>query len=112
MAKNLTHKNYEAEISYSAEDHVFFGKILGINDLVAFEGSTTDELKQSFFNAVDDYLQTCQELGKEPDKVYKGVFNVRVKPEIHRKLAYLAQQENTSLNHLVEESLIKYTESK
>jgi predicted HicB family RNase H-like nuclease len=37
---------------------------------------------------------------------------VRVKPEIHRKLAYLAQQENTSLNHLVEESLIKYTEAK
>lgn len=62
----LEYKDYIATVNFSAEDEVFYGKIEGINDLVTFEGSSVDELKQSFEDSVDDYLETCKELGKKP----------------------------------------------
>lgn len=48
----LEYKSYNAEIHFSAEDEVFYGKILGINDLVNFEGISIQELKESFHEAV------------------------------------------------------------
>jgi predicted HicB family RNase H-like nuclease len=105
MAKNLVYKNYEAEVNYSAEDDVLYGRVLGINDLVAFDGDSLTELKKSFQEAMEAYLETCAHMGKQPEKSYKGVFNVRINPELHRKLAIRAQQEHTTLNKLVERSL-------
>lgn len=60
----------------SADDEVFYGKILGINDLVNFEGASVKQLKKAFKEAVDDYLELCAEIGKTPEKTYKGTFNV------------------------------------
>jgi len=64
----LDYKGYYATVHYSASDDVFFGKILGINDLISFDGASVNELKKSFKGAVEDYLETCMELGKEPEK--------------------------------------------
>ncbi len=97
----LEYKNYYAEVHFSAEDDVFHGKIIGINDLVNFEGTTVKELKKAFHEAVDDYLETCKELGKEPEKTYKGSFNVRIPPELHRQAARYATMKNMSLNDFV-----------
>jgi len=56
-----------------------------IEDLVTFEATTANELEENFHNSVDEYIQTCKELGREPQKTYKGVFNVRMDPELHKK---------------------------
>jgi predicted HicB family RNase H-like nuclease len=97
----LEYKNYYATVHFSAEDEVFHGRIIGINDLVSFEGTTVPELKQAFHEAVEDYLATCKELGKEPEKTYKGSFNVRIPSELHRLAARYATQKNMSLNDFV-----------
>ena len=60
----LRYKDYLASVHYSSEDDVFFGKVLGINDLVSFEGASVKELKKSFRDAVEDYLETCRKAGK------------------------------------------------
>lgn len=57
-----------AVVRFSSVDEVFYGKLLGIKDLVSFEGSSVRQLKKAFHDAVDDYLETCKALGKEPDK--------------------------------------------
>lgn len=101
----LEYKSYFAEIHFSSEDEVFYGKILGINDLVNFEGTTVKELKKEFHEAVDDYLATCKELGKEPEKTYKGSFNVRIPSELHRQAARYAISKNMSLNDFVRYAL-------
>lgn len=101
----LEYKGYYAEIHFSSEDEVFYGKILGINDLVNFEGTTVKELKKAFHEAVDDYLVTCKELGKEPEKTYKGSFNVRISSELHRQVARYAISKNMSLNDFVRYAL-------
>jgi len=86
MANTIEYKGYIGSIEYSSEDKCFFGKLEMIDDLVTFEATSAQELEDNFHNAVDDYLETCKALEREPQKVYKGVFNVRIEPELHRKV--------------------------
>lgn len=97
----LKYKNYTATVHFSAEDEVFHGKVIGINDLVTFEGGSVLELKNAFAEAIEDYLETCKELNKQPDKTYKGSFNVRVPMSLHRKAALIASQKNWTLNEFM-----------
>jgi len=114
MNEVLNHKGYIASIHFSSEDETFYGKILGINDLVTFEGQTVKELKKAFQEAVDDYIANCAQLGKEPEKTYKGSFNVRLSPALHRRVALIALQKNVSLNDFVKVAIsyaIDHTDS-
>lgn len=111
MTDVLEYKTYYGEVHFSAEDEVFYGKIIGINDLVTFEGSTVKELKKAFNEAVDDYLDTCKELGKEPEKTYKGSFNVRIPSELHRQAARHAALRKMTLNDFVRYAIAKLVSS-
>jgi len=101
----LQYKGYYAAVHFSADDDVFFGKLLGIDDLVNFEGASVKELKKAFHEAVDDYLETCEELGKEPNKTYKGSFNVRISTDLHKAAAVFASVHNISLNDFVKTAI-------
>lgn len=105
MKNVLAYKDYISTISYSSDDDVFHGKIEGIDDLVNFEGTSVQELKLAFEEAVEDYIDTCIQLGKQPLKSYNGSFNVRIDPEIHRKAVRKAIIEGISLNKLVEKAI-------
>jgi predicted HicB family RNase H-like nuclease len=105
MKNYLEYKGYIGTIAFSAEDRVFYGKLQGINDLVTFEGSSVKELEAAFKEAVTDYLETCKTLGKSPDKIYKGTFNVRVPQELHQQTALLASKAGINLNEAVKKAL-------
>ncbi len=105
MSELLQYKNYLGSVQFSAEDEVFYGKIVGIEDLINFEGSSVKELKKSFHEAVDDYLETCEELGKKPNKTYKGSFNIRISQDLHREAAIFAAIKNISLNDFVKTAI-------
>lgn len=106
MMKNniLEYKGYHTKVEFDSEGFVLRGKIEGINDLVNFECANIQELEKEFHEAVDDYLEFCKEVGKEPDKEYKGTFNVRINPELHKKLAVLAMKNGDTLNASVEKA--------
>ena len=101
MENHLNHKGYFGSVEYSAENHILYGKIMGVNDLVTYEAESVGKLKEEFTEAVEDYLETCKELGKEPDKRYKGVFNVRTSKTVHAYLALLAEKKQMKLNEVV-----------
>lgn len=105
MGNVLEYKGYQAKIEYSVEDNLLHGKIEGIRDLVNFESASAGEIEEEFHSAVDDYLEFCKEVGKEPDKSYSGSFNIRIKPENHRKLAQLAFREGRSINSVIEKAI-------
>ena len=105
MSNYLTYKGYLGTVNFDADDEAFHGKINGINDLITFEGQSVKELKKAFEEAVDDYLKTCQELGKQPDKTYKGSFNVRISTELHRKASAIATKKQISLNDFVKRAI-------
>lgn len=101
MNETLRYKNYISTVHFSADDEVFHGKVIGVNDLITFEGNSVKELKKSFKEAIEDYIDTCKELNKDPDKTYKGSFNVRVPVNLHRRAALLASQKRVTLNELM-----------
>jgi predicted HicB family RNase H-like nuclease len=104
----IKYKEYIASINFSAEDEVFHGKILGIKDLVLFEGKSVNELKKAFKESIEDYLETCKVLNKSPEKPYKGSFNVRIPERMHRAAALIASQKSLSLNEFIK-TAISYT---
>ena len=63
----LIYKGYRGDYQYSHEDKVYHGKLLYINDLVNFESENENDIKKSFEEAVDDYLEFCKADGKEPN---------------------------------------------
>ena len=97
----LKYKNYLGSVEYNLTEKYLYGKILFIDDLIMYEGNTLEELENSFKEMVDEYLETCKELGKAPQKVYSGSFNVRTGATIHQALAEIAELENISLNKLI-----------
>lgn len=108
MSKTLEYKGYSGSIEVSIEDACLYGKILFITDIVTFEAETPQELKKAFESAVDDYVITCEEIGKEPQKPFKGTFNIRISPELHREAAVAAQRNGISLNELTERAIQQY----
>ena len=105
MANTIEYNGYIGSIEYSPEDKCFFGKLEMIDDLVTFEAETAQELEENFHNAVDEYIETCKALGREPQKVYKGVFNVRIDPGLHKKVYQEAIKAGMSLNAFVQQVL-------
>ena len=105
MKNMISYKDYIGTVNFSEEDMVFFGKVVGITDSISFEGDTVESLIEDFHEAVDEYLEFCKENGKEPQQQYKGSFNVRIAPELHRNASLDAMARNMSLNSYVEEAI-------
>lgn len=108
MENMMEYKGYHAKIEYSAEDDAFVGKIFGIIDTLVFEGQSIEELRTMFHQSVDDYLALCREIGKAPDREYRGTFNVRLPSELHRQAALAAEAMDISLNQYVADALRHY----
>ena len=108
----MEYKGYHTKIIFDAETCTLCGKIEGINDLVNFECKDVLKIEEEFHNAVDEYLEFCNEVGKKPEKEYKGSFNIRIKPELHKKLALEASKKELSLNAIVEMAIEEYFSQK
>lgn len=105
MKDILLHKDFIGSVHYSSDDEVFFGKIEGIDDLITFEGESVKEIKFAFEEAVNDYIDLCKNESKDPQKSYKGSFNVRIDPELHKMAVHSAIKEGVSLNQFVQKAI-------
>ena len=105
MKNTMNYKGYAARIDYDDEDGIFMGRIAGIGDGVGFHADTVEGLREAFHEAVEDYIETCAKIGKEPQKAYYGQVMFRVSPEVHRKAALAAELSGKSLNQWAEEVL-------
>ena len=110
MKNTLSYKGYYGSVEFSDEDDVFFGRIIGINDRIIYEGDNVKALRHDFEEAVDEYLEICAQLNKEPEKSYKGILNVRIAPALHRQLALFSASNGKTLNAAVEEAIREYIE--
>ena len=107
MNNTIQYRGYIGTIEFSEEDALFFGKVMGIRSLISYEGKNANELISDFHSAVDDYLAVCEAEGREPEKAYKGSFNIRISPELHKQLVVCATSRQMSLNSFVENALRK-----
>jgi len=101
----LVYKGFMGSAHFSADDNVFFGKVEGINDLITFEGDTVQELKDAFYYMVDEHIKDCEAENIPVEKSYRGSFNIRLTPDLHRKAAVSAKIHGTTLNNFVREAI-------
>lgn len=107
MSDLLSYRNYNGTVEYSKEDSCLYGKVVGIKSLLSYEGDSIQALETDFRNVIDEYLADCKERNVEPEQPYKGTFNVRISPELHRNIAVYAMEHGKSLNAAVEEAIGK-----
>lgn len=105
MKDVIEYKNFIGSVHFDSEDSVFYGKILGVSDLVTFEGQTVEELKSSFKEAVEDYVVLCRQTGKAVLKSCKGSFNVRISSDLQRQAIQKAALRGISLNQFVQKAI-------
>lgn len=108
MNKTLGYKGYVGTVELDFESKVLHGKVIGIRDMITYEGNTLQELEEAFKGSLDDYLEFCKERGDSPEKPYSGKFNLRISPELHKRLAFEAAAQGKSLNSYIEEMLQMY----
>lgn len=102
---HLEYKGYFGTAELSEEDGVFHGKLAHIRDVVTYESATAKGLVKAFREAVNAYLADCEADQREPDRPYKGQFQVRTRPELHRALARVAMRKGISLNEMITSAL-------
>ncbi len=105
MNSLMEYKGYHAKVDFDYTDQIFVGEVLGITDSLYFHGTSVHELVESFHNSIDNYLDYCAQCGKKPEKEFRGVFNVRIKPEMHRCAALEAAKEGVTMNQFVSEAI-------
>ncbi len=101
----MEYKGYTGVVEFDPSIDAFHGRIVGLQDLVTFQGRSLEELRREMAESVEDYLELCAEIGKEPERAYRGEFLVRTTPELHRAAAIQAEAAGMSLNAWVEETL-------
>ncbi len=110
MIKNnelMEYKGYMGKIAYDAEADVFHGEVIGLKDVITFQGTSVKDLKQAFKDSINDYLAWCKERSEEPEKSYSGNLRLRMSPDLHAQLAYLATTKGLSLNAFIIDQLQK-----
>jgi len=106
MNNTMNYKGYAASIEYSAEDQCFVGHMAGIRDIVGFHGESVSELRHTFEEAVNDYLETCEKIGKVPQQPYSGNLVLQIPPQVHAAIANAAEISGKSLNQWATEALL------
>ncbi|WGT64439.1 type II toxin-antitoxin system HicB family antitoxin [Variovorax paradoxus] len=112
MTNILKYKDYQGSAEVDVERGVLRGKLMFVTDLVTYQASTPKELQAEFEAAVEDYVETCLAIGKEPQKCFTGQFNVRIEPECHKAAVMLAASDERSLNAVVAEAIHEYVSAR
>ena len=101
----MNYKGYTARVEFDERDSIFVGRVLGLRDIISFEGSTVARLRAEFQAAINDFLRDCAERGLTPEKPASGKMMLRVPPEIHAAASVAAQASGKSLNQWATEVL-------
>ena len=102
------YKGYHAEVVYNEETNYWTGWLYGISDFVTFGGETEAEVENDFYEAVDEYLDYCKEIRKEPKREVSDNLDVRVNSDLYKSLKLAAQNAGESFNSFVEKILTDY----
>lgn len=92
-------------VNFDAEAGILYGEVINIRDVIAFQGTTVEEVKQSFIESVEDYLEFCKERGEEPEKPFSGKLILRMPPKTHQEVHLLAKQAGVSINEWVNRAI-------
>ena len=102
MTNQLNYKGYIGSVFFSEEDGVFHGKVIGITDSISFEGESVQSLTDDFRNAIDEYIEFCDEVGKNPEK---KSYSVKISPTVYNNALLYSTQKGISFTTFVENAI-------
>ena len=105
MNNMMAYRGYTARIEYDDEDGIFFGHLAGIRDGVGFHADNVADLKAAFHEAVDDYIEACAKIGKEPQRASGAELTLPVDPDLHARIARAAERRGESVETWSERAL-------
>ena len=106
----MQYKDYTGKVEFDNEADIFHGEVIGLRDVITFQGRTVDEVREAFRESVDDYLAFCAKRGEEPEKPFTGKFVLRLPADLHRKVYIAAKRSGSSLNSWILQTLEHSTE--
>jgi predicted HicB family RNase H-like nuclease len=101
----LNYKGYLGEAFYDDEIGMFSGRVINAKAIGTFYGKTVEEVESEFRKTIDYYLDLCRRKDVEPEKPFSGKFNLRLTPELHRKIYLASSEEGKSINTWIQEKL-------
>jgi len=101
----MKYKEYHGQVNYDEEAKLFHGEVVGLRDVITFQGTSVDELEKAFKDSVDEYLDFCKELGRLPEKPFSGKLMLRLPPEVHERAALEAKTHGLSLNSWIKQGI-------
>jgi predicted HicB family RNase H-like nuclease len=105
MTNTMSYQGYAASMVFDTEDKIIVGRVLDIDDIIAFHGRSVAEFEANFHAAVDAYLAASRALGSPPEKPASGKLMLRIAPEVHAAALKAAASSGTSLNKWAEKAL-------
>jgi len=106
MTNVMEYKGYKASMEFDVEDKIIVGRVLDIDDIIAFHGDSVGHFEKNFHKSIDSYVKDCEKLNQRPDKPVSGRLMLRVEPKVHAAAIKKAARSGVSLNKWAE-SLLK-----
>lgn len=101
----MKYKGYTGIVEFDEEARIFHGEVIGLRDVITFQGQSVDELEKAMAESVDFYLAWCTERNKEAEKPFSGKLMIRTTPELHSRAAVAAARIGLSLNKYIEKAI-------
>ncbi len=101
----MMYKGYTGVVEFDEDARVFHGEVIGLRDVITFQGTSVEELENAMAESVDFYLEWCEQRNKDPEKPFSGKFMVRTSPDLHSRAAIAAARIGLSLNKYVEKAI-------
>ena len=101
----MIYKGYTGVVEFDEQAHLFHGEVIGLRDVITFQGTSVEKLEKAMAESVDFYLAWCEERGKTPEKPFSGKFMVRTSPDLHSRAVIAAARIGLSLNKYIEKAI-------
>ena len=102
---NMTYRGYTAHMDFDTEDKINVGRVVDIDDIITFHGTSVAEFESAFKTAVDGYIHACAQLGQTADKPASGRLMLRVNPAVQAAAVKASARSGQSLNKWAEKVL-------
>lgn len=103
----MTYAGYTTQMEFDTDDKIIVGRVLDIDDIITFHGTSVAEFEAAFHDAIDSYVLACKRLGQTAEKPASGKLMLRVNPAVHAAAVKASARSGQSLNKWAEQVLRK-----
>jgi predicted HicB family RNase H-like nuclease len=67
-SRGMKYRGYTAVVELDEDTGMLFGRVIGLRDVITFQGASVPEVIEAFHDSVDVYLEFCAARRESPEK--------------------------------------------